>query len=234
VQTGSAEWKRIVQDGVRAWGIRLSPEQLELFAAHALELLEWNRKVNLTAVTDPEEMAEKHYVDSCAPVPFLSTGASVLDIGSGAGFPGIPMAVLRLDCRVRMMESSRKKVNFLRQAVRLLGLQNAEALEMRAENAAKMEGHRNAYDVVLSRALGSLDGFLQLAEPLLAPGGCCIAMKGRDPGSGPEGPARVKDGEGTRAPIGGVRWKAAVHRYRLPREGSRRALVVCRRESRDK
>ncbi len=139
-------------------------------------LLYWNRSVSLTGATTLEEVLLDHVLDSLALAPLLPSGARVADLGSGAGFPGIPTAVVRQDCLFWLVDSRRKRANFLREAKRELGLKHAEIVEARAETLADRFAAR--FDVVTSRALGKLSVFLDLAEPLLTEGGLAVAFKG--------------------------------------------------------
>ncbi|SFU49946.1 16S rRNA (guanine(527)-N(7))-methyltransferase RsmG [Halomonas korlensis] len=134
-------------------------------------LHKWNRAYNLTAVRSPEEMVSRHLLDSAAVLPHLS-GLSLLDVGSGAGFPGLVLAILKPDLAVSLLDSNGKKVRFQRQAVMELGLTNITPVQARVET---FEGQ---FDQLISRAFASLEDFMGLTEHLLAPGGQWLAMKG--------------------------------------------------------
>ena len=167
-----------VDQGARAMGIDLEPSQINLFAVHAKELLEWNRFANLTAITDPKEMAEKHFVDTVPLVPLIPKNALVLDIGSGGGFPGIPLKILRPDLKMCLIDASRKKTNFLKHVIRTLGLKDIEARHIRAEDLVKdLHATADYYSVIVSKAASKLDTLLDQALPLLRSPGMVIAMK---------------------------------------------------------
>jgi 16S rRNA (guanine527-N7)-methyltransferase len=172
---GSPQWKQLIADGAKRMGIEVAPEKIDLFAIHGAELIRWNQKTNLTAITEPKGVAVKHFLDSIAPVRMIPAGASVLDIGSGGGFPGIPLKILNPSLAVILIDAVRKKVSFLKHVIRLLGLAGIDACHLRAE-----EFHQKPqFDVVVSRALFSLEVLISQALPLLKEGGLIIALKGR-------------------------------------------------------
>lgn len=154
-------------------------------------LLRENAKYNLTAITDPEEIRQKHFADSLAllddlPCPLLP-GASLLDVGSGAGFPGMPLKIARPDLRVTLLEATGKKAEFLRMLARELGVE-ADVLNARAEDAAHDAAYREQFDVVTARAVAALPLLCELCLPFVKPGGVFVAYKG--PREHAEGEAR--------------------------------------------
>lgn len=203
-------------------GVDVSASQIELLASHATELLRWNRKINLTRICDPVEIAVKHYVDSLACVPHVPDGAIVLDIGTGGGFPGIPVAVAGRASRVVMIDSVRKKISFLQQVLRLLPLDHAEAMHIRAQELCQLEGYNGFFDVVVCRALTSLDNIIELAFPLLKRGGRIVALKGRTDQTATKWHAQVTQAEAGRDRPGQVRTVT----YQLPVLDVARSLVL--------
>ncbi len=179
MQIGSKKWKNLIDDGAKDFDVKIDREKKDQFGIHALELVKWNRKINLTAITDPLEIAVKHFLDSIAPAPIIPPDASLLDIGSGGGFPGIPLKILMPSLSVTLIDASRKKVSFLKHVIRTLKLENIEALYVRAEDLARDSAFANNYDVIISRALSSMDTFVLMALPLLAKDGIIIVMKGK-------------------------------------------------------
>ncbi len=166
----------MVAQGAQLIGLTLSTAEVDAFEQYATELKKWNRKVNLTAITKDREIAIKHFIDSLNLVPYLSDGDSLLDIGSGAGFPVIPLKIIRPEISMVSVDSVAKKINFQRHVIRLLNLNKIEALHARIEELHN--SRRNSFTVITSRAFTRLDRFVDLAAPLLAEGGVLIAMKG--------------------------------------------------------
>ena len=169
-----------LEDGLRALGLALPPGAKPQLAAFVALLAKWNRTYNLTAIREPARMLTHHVLDSLAvlTVLALAPGARLLDLGCGAGLPGLPLAVARPDVAVTLLDSSSKKVAFVRQAIGELGLANATAVAVRVEAFVPPV----PFDVVISRAFADLAAFEAAARRLLVPGGAVVAMKGRLPG----------------------------------------------------
>ena len=166
--------------GIAALGLRVDAAQQQRLLAYVALLAKWNRTYNLTAIRESERMVTHHTLDSLAIVPHLPlrTGIRVLDVGSGGGLPGIPIAIARPDARVAMIDASTKKAAFIAQAAIELPLPNAEAHGVRVEDYASAA----PFDVVVSRAFADLATFARAALPHLADGGQMLAMKGALPG----------------------------------------------------
>lgn len=224
---GSDEWKSFVRRGAEVLGIRLDRKQLDQIAMHAVELQKWNRKINLTAVTDPREMAVKHVLDSMAPLPMIPESAWVLDIGSGGGFPGLPLKIAAPSLEITLIDGARKKVHFLKHVIRTLGLDHIEALHVRAEDFM-LRTCGEKYDVVVCRALSSLQKIAQLALPLTKPGGAILAFKGKlqegELAGLPEWTQPLTEPKSFRADEAEV----SVRRYTLPFSSYERAVVSIR------
>ena len=178
-----AGWQHTIKEGCACFGIAPEPGCFELFSIHASLLAQWNRKINLTAITDPFDIAVKHFIDSAALIPHISAPARVLDIGTGAGFPSIPVKILSPGLDLICLDASRKKVSFLKETIRQCRLDGIKAVHARTEELAKDIKYQNSFDVVTSRAFASLDQFVEQALPFLAPKGTILAMKGKS-GSG--------------------------------------------------
>jgi 16S rRNA (guanine527-N7)-methyltransferase len=179
METGAPAWRRIIQAGSLEMGRGVTEVEMDRLARHATELVRWNRKTNLTAITAPEEIAVKHMLDSMAPLRHLPETGTLLDIGSGGGFPGMVLKVLRPGLSVTLIDASRKKVSFLSHIIRSLGLKDITALQTRVEALAGEPQYVHRFDVILSRALCALDAFVAMSLPLLAPDGLLIALKGK-------------------------------------------------------
>ena len=178
MEIGSKEWSDFLVDHAKVFEVDLGDSQIRQFTAHATELVNWTRKINITAITNPAEVASKHFLDSLAPARLIAPHTTLLDIGSGGGFPGVPLKVIRSGLSVTLIDASRKKVNFLKHIIRTLKLDNTEARHIRAEELATLPDYAGRFDVIISRALSSLEYFVRLALPLLAEKGLIIALKG--------------------------------------------------------
>ena len=198
---GSEKWKKHVQEGAESLGIDLQRSAVDRFSDHAIELARWNNKFNLTAITDPLDVAVKHYLDSIAPADWIPPNSRILDIGSGAGFPAIPLKIVIPTLRVTVVDAVRKKVSFLSHSGRILKFNNYRAVHVRIDRkngrqlilsdirkkapASKKENFSNRddlegrFNVIVARALTSLNDFLCMALPLIANKGRILAWKGR-------------------------------------------------------
>lgn len=176
----STPWRETVRNGLEHFTVQVTPTMLDQLAFHAAEMLFWNKKINLTAITDPYDVAVKHMIDSAAVLPLITPSSAVLDLGSGGGFPGIPLKILCPSLSVTLVDASRKKVSFLKHVIRTRSLKDIEAFHARGEDLAREESFRGTFDVVISRAFSGLDVFVSMALPFLKPDGRIIAMKGPD------------------------------------------------------
>ena len=229
MEIGSDKWRELVIEGAARFGLRIGPGQADAFAVHAREMVRWTRVTNLTAITDPREIAVKHFVDSIAPAGRIPENARLLDVGSGAGFPGIALKIVRPSMDVVLLDSSRKKISFLKHVIRTLNLEGIDALHGRVEDLADRHGLPMAFDVVICRALTTLDTFAEMALPLLSTGGIGMALKGtsveREKGS-PRGIDRSDNSRGVEEGVGVV---FSHHTYMLPFDDTPRVLVTFRR-----
>lgn len=155
-----------------------SEEQADKFIKYYELLIEWNEKMNLTAITEEREVAEKHFADSLLPMELIPQNARCIDVGTGAGFPGIPL-IMRPDITVTLLDSLNKRLIFLNEVIRALGLEGrAKTLHMRSEDAGRAAAHRDAYDVALSRAVASARVLAEWTAPFVKKGGVSIMYKG--------------------------------------------------------
>ncbi len=154
-------------------------EQANKFIKYYELLIEWNEKMNLTAITDEREVAEKHFADSLLPMELIPQNARCIDVGTGAGFPGVPLMIMRQDITVTLLDSLNKRLVFLNEVIRALELEGrAKTLHMRSEDAGRAAAHRDAYDVALSRAVANARVLAEWTAPFVKKGGLSIMYKG--------------------------------------------------------
>lgn len=172
------EQSTLLTDGAKHLNIALTQEHIAQFAIYLEELNSWARIVDLISQSDPRIIVRKHILDSLAALAMLPQQGRLLDLGSGAGFPGLPIAIVNPSLAVTLLEPRRKRVNFLKEVIRKTRLTNATAVEGRAEEFAKTRGWNSAFDAAITRATWNIREFLFLARPFLADQGVAIAMKG--------------------------------------------------------
>jgi 16S rRNA (guanine527-N7)-methyltransferase len=172
----------ILEEGARLWGFDLTPDMLAAFQTYYEELIAWNERANLTAITDYQEVQVKHFLDSLSCLLVLA-GLPLerhLDIGAGAGFPGLPLKIVRPQMELTLLEAKKKRVRFLQHLVERLELPGVVVIRGRAEELGRQPGHREGYDLVLARAVATLPVLLEYALPLCRIGGIFLAQKGPD------------------------------------------------------
>lgn len=170
--------KELLKSNAASLGVELNDEALEKFDMLAELLIEQNKTMNLTAITDPDEVVIKHFADSVSLFSVINpeNGAKILDLGTGAGFPGIPLLITRPDINLTMVDSTAKKLRYVADTVEKLGLE-AETLHARAEEAGKSPDYREQYDIVCSRAVAALNVLSEYCLPFVKVGGVFVAMK---------------------------------------------------------
>ena len=163
----------------KAMGVKITPDQAARFQTYLELLLDWNERLNLTAITDPMEVAEKHFLDSLTLLAARppKEGAKLLDVGTGAGFPGLPLKILRPDLRLALLDGTRKRLAFLEEVCKALGTE-AEFFHRRAEEAGRDPKLREGFDVVTARAVAPLNILCEYCLPLVKMKGMFLAMKG--------------------------------------------------------
>ncbi len=222
MQIGSAEWEEIIINGAKYFDVKVGSKEAGQFSKHAGELIKWNSKTNLTAITDPLEVAVKHFLDSLAPARIIPPGSSMLDIGSGGGFPGIPLKIILPSLSVTLADSSRKKISFLKHVIRTLSLEGINACQARVEDLSE---NKERFDVVICRAFSSLDKFIESALPVLAENGIMIALKGKTSYK-ETGPGRLLDNDNKDE---GLLYNTEIIKYSIPYIDSERSLIIMRR-----
>lgn len=221
-QTESLSDSEQLLAGVRQLGLSLSAEQLAQFARYRDLLLDWNQRVNLTSITDPQEVLTKHFLDSLAcvlaiPPERQQEPLALLDVGSGAGFPGLPLQIVFPHWQITLLEATGKKVRFLEAVISELGLK-AHAIQGRAEELAHDQRHRARYDLTTARAIAALPTLLEYCLPFCRPGGLVIAPKKGEIN------AEVEQGKRAAAKLGGRFMEARP--FSLPGLEDQRVLVI--------
>ena len=209
---------RLFTQGARCLGLELSDEHIARFSLYLEEIARWSRATNLISQTDPEVIIRKHILDSLAIAPLLPADARLLDLGSGAGFPGLVLAILQPSRQVALIEARRKRVSFLKETVRRIKAVNVQAYEGRAEVLATEDSLRNRFAAVITRATWSLKEFLLLASPFVADGGIAVAMKG------PQGKKELLDLNASLPTVDFCPKK--IHEYTLPCGEERRQALI--------
>jgi 16S rRNA (guanine527-N7)-methyltransferase len=173
-----AENKTLLVEGAKTFKIHLDQEAVNLFDRYLKELLKWNQKINLTAIRTEKGIILKHFLDSLSVYPHLPSPSFLLDIGSGAGFPGIPLKIVQPSLEITLIDSVLKKVDFQRHVIRILGLKRIEAIHGRVQKKEIPKRMEERFDAVISRAFSDLETFLLLSYPFLREGGVAVGMKG--------------------------------------------------------
>ncbi|MFQ5593637.1 MAG: 16S rRNA (guanine(527)-N(7))-methyltransferase RsmG [Anaerolineae bacterium] len=204
-------------------GIELTPAQLEMFQKYYEELVDWNQRVNLTAISDYEDVQIRHFADSLAvnlalDVAGLGDQTSLVDIGSGAGFPGLPLKIAQPAWHVLLVESARKKANFLEHMIDQLGFEDVSVVWGRAEEVGPDPNYRERFDVAVARAVAEMAVLVEYALPLLHIGGWFVAQKGTDPSD------ELRRAEKAIEVLGGAHYSTIA--YRLPALDEPLHLVV--------
>jgi len=212
------EFETILLQAADEMGITLSERQIGHFTTYCRSVLFWNRKISLVSLKSPTDLPIKHCIDSLTALPLIGHDDTLLDIGTGAGFPGIPLAIMRETREITLVDSYRKKTSFLRQVVQQLDLTGVSVVNDRIENLMNHERHHGRYDVVISRATFDLTHYISMATPFLSRGGTLIAMKGG--GVDAELAAAAGRAEGAGIVLAGR------HEISLPLIGDRRIILV--------
>lgn len=213
--------KDLLNKEVAEIGIELTGVQLEQFESYYNLLIDWNKKINLTRITEPGEVVTKHFVDSLTLLKYceIPNGAKVIDIGTGAGFPGIPLKIARPDIELTLLDSLNKRLNFLNEACDKTDI-SAELVHSRAEDGAKEPNLREKYDIAVSRAVARLNVLSEYCLPYVKVGGAFISMKG------PELTEELNEAEKAIKTLGGN--LSAVNEFEL--KGSGRTIVEVKKE----
>ena len=209
----------LLKSGLQELGLEISEEKAQQFELFVNELKKWNRKVNLTTITSNEDIVVKHLIDSVFVANHIQEEESVLDIGSGAGFPAIPLKIMKPEVRLVSVDAVNKKILFQRHVSRLLNFESFEAVHARVEKISA--AYPQGFDVITSRAFSQIDQFVTLGAPLLAEGGRMLAMKG---------PAAIDELNTVEGTLRSLDFKISqVLPYFLPMNKGERNLITIKR-----
>jgi len=170
----------IIINGATAVGVNLDQKMIKMLLTYLSELKAWNQKVNLTSLKDDKSIIISHFIDSLSLIPHLPTSGCLLDLGSGAGFPGLPIKIARPELNITLLESKRKKVSFLKHVISILKLSNIITFHGRAEHFIAEQKMFDPFEIITARAVAKLDRLLIMSQPLLKTGGHLVAMKGKE------------------------------------------------------
>ena len=212
--------EKLKQEAQTLLGVQLTPGQLAAFEHYQKELVAWNERINLTAIRDEDGIRTKHFLDSltCTLVLRDKPPRRLIDIGTGAGFPGIPLKIIYPSLQLTLVESVGKKADFCRHVVQELALDRVEVLQARAEEVGQMPAHREKYDWAVARSVASMTILVEYLLPLVKVGGSILAQKGQN------GPAETQQSERACQLLGGhLRRLNPIH---LPGVAEDRYLIV--------
>lgn len=215
------EFGNKMQEYSNEMGILLEEKQINQFYTYMNLLLEWNEKINLTAITEPEEIILKHFIDSMTIANNIEKNARLIDVGTGAGFPGIPLKIIREDIEVTLLDSLNKRIVFLQEVIKQLSLTKIEAIHSRAEEFGKNKKYRESFDYATSRAVANLSTLSEYLIPLVKLKGCCISMKG------PDVKEEIQQSKNAILLLGGKIEK--IEKFQLPKSDIDRNVIIIRK-----
>lgn len=220
---GSEDPRRELVRTAEEWGLSIDLHILEVLERFAVLLLEWNSRTNLTAIVDPGEVWVKHFIDSLSCLRHMAPSGRMVDVGSGAGFPGLVLAMARPEWQFVLLDSAAKRVDFLSFIRDELGLPNVTVRQMRAEDAGRDAALREGFDVATARGVAELRILAEYCLPLTRVGGLFLGMKG------PDCDAELAGAASAIATLGGR--LEGVDRFSLPASGGQRSLILVRKEA---
>lgn len=174
------EFSKLISSYGKEISIEFSNIQIEKFYKYMNLLIEWNEKINLTAITEPKEIIMKHFIDSLTILKDIKGKNTLVDVGTGAGFPGIPLKIMDEEIKITLLDSLNKRINFLNEVINQLDLKNIETIHSRVEDAGKNKKYRERFDIATARAVANLATLSEYMLPLVKVGGKSICMKGSE------------------------------------------------------
>ena len=216
------EFSDLMIDYGKEINIVFTEEQLQKFYQYMNLLIEWNEKINLTAIVEPKEIILKHFIDSLTIIKYIEPNKSVIDIGTGAGFPGIPVKIMREDLDITLLDSLNKRIHFLNEVIQKLELKNITAIHARIEEFAKNKQYRETFDVATSRAVANLTTLSEYMLPMVDLKGMAICMKGSEISE------EISKSKNSIKLLGGKIDK--IEEFTLPKSDNRRNLILIKKE----
>lgn len=215
------EFSDLMRDYGKEINIVFTEEQLQKFYQYMNLLIEWNEKINLTAIIEPKEIILKHFIDSLTIMKYIQPNKSVIDIGTGAGFPGIPIKIMREDLNMTLLDSLNKRINFLNEVIKELELENIIAVHARIEEYAKNKQYRETFDVATSRAVANLTTLSEYMLPMVTINGTAICMKGSEVNE------EISKSKNSIKLLGGEICK--IEEFTLPKSDNQRNLILVKK-----
>lgn len=212
------EFDEKINESLKELNIELSKKQLKQFYEYMNILIEWNKVMNLTNITEPEEVIQKHFVDSLTVLKNIREDDSVIDVGTGAGFPGIPIKIVYPETKVTLLDSLNKRIKFLDEVIKKLDLKNIKTVHGRAEENAHNSNYREKYNVAIARAVAPLNVLSEYLLPFVKVGGYAISMKGA------KGKEEAIEGENAIKILGGK--LIEIKEFELPKTDIYRTIIV--------
>ena len=211
-----------IQENSKVLGFNFSVEQLEKFYKYMNLLIEWNEKMNLTAITEPNDIILKHFIDSITINKYIENNAKVVDVGTGAGFPGIPLSIIRTDLQITLVDSLNKRLIFLQEIKKELELKNIDIVHARVEEIGQNKNYRETFDIATSRAVANLSTLSEYLVPLVKIKAKCVCMKASD------AEEEIKQAENAVNILGGKIVK--VEKFNLPNSDIGRTIIIINKE----
>ena len=215
------QFKELMCSYGKKMDLMFNDKQLNQFYDYMNLLLEWNEKINLTAITEPQEVILKHFIDSLTINKYIKENTTIADVGTGAGFPGIPLKIYREDLKITLIDSLNKRINFLNEVIDKLHLENISTIHSRIEDFGKDKKHREKYEYVTARAVANLTTLSEYLMPISKVGGKCICMKGN------EIKDEIKDSKKAINILGGMIEK--IDEFNLPDSDISRNIIIVKK-----